>query len=77
MAGGARRAGRSKLGLHVILNDDVRIMEFVRRVKPRVMKAVDNFDWPNKVQEAAPQTITLARHTQVPNRAALDNKTPD
>jgi hypothetical protein len=69
--------GQSKLGLHVLLNDDARILEFVRRVKPRVMKSVDHFDWLQQVKEISPQTITIGRQTQVPNRDALDNKPPE
>lgn len=69
--------GRSKLGLHVLLNDDERILEFVRRVRPPVMKSVDHFDWLRLVEEISPETITIGRQTQVPNRDALDNKTPD
>lgn len=68
--------GRSKIGLHVILNEDARILEFVRRAKPRVIKTVDNFHWLADVKAISPQTVTLGRHTQVPNRDVLDNKDP-
>ncbi|MEK9164585.1 MAG: hypothetical protein AAB342_04435, partial [Chloroflexota bacterium] len=66
----------SKMSLHVILNDDSRIMEFVRRVKPRVIKGLDNLDWLAEVKQVSPQTVTVGRFTQVPNRDILDNKDP-
>ncbi len=68
--------GRSKIGLHVILNEDVRILEFVRRTKPAVIKTVDNFHWLADVKSISPRTVTIGRHTQVPNRNILDNKDP-
>ena len=68
--------GASKLGLHVIFNNDPRIMEFVRRVKPRVVKAVDNHGWLSEVKQASPQTVTLGRYTNVPDRNILDGKDP-
>nr|MBI2903685.1 hypothetical protein [Chloroflexota bacterium] len=68
--------GTSKIGIHVLLNDDPRIMEFIRRVKPRVVKAVDNLGWLADAKLASPQTVTIGRFTQVPNRDILDNKDP-
>ena len=68
--------GGSKIGIHVLLNDDPRIMEFIRRVKPRVVKAVDNLGWLADVHLASPLTQTIGRFTQVPNRDVLDNKDP-
>lgn len=68
---------RSRMGIHVLLNDDPRILEFVRRAKPRVVKTVDNFDWLAEVKTISPATLTIGRHTNVPNRDVLDNKTPD
>ena len=66
----------SKMGLHVILNDDPRIMEFIRRTKPRVVKGLDNLDWLAEVKQVSPQTITIGRFTNIPNRDAIDNKDP-
>lgn len=68
--------GASKMSLHVILNDDSRIMEFVRRVKPGVIKGLDNLDWLAEVKQVSPQTVTIGRFTQAPNRDILDNKEP-
>lgn len=68
--------GRSKLGLHIVLNDDARIMEFVRRVKPRVVKGVDNLDYLAEVKQISPQTITIGRFTIEANRSILDDKDP-
>jgi len=67
----------SKMGLHVILNDDPRIMEFIKRTQPKVVKGLDNLDWMAQVKQVSPQTITIGRFTDVPNRDVLDNKTPD
>lgn len=66
----------SKIGLHVILNDDPRIMEFIKRTKPRVIKGLDNLDWMAMVKQVSPQTVTLGRFTNVPNRDAIDNPDP-
>ena len=51
----------SKLGLHVVRNSDPDIMEFVRHVHPRVIKAVDDVGWLADVKAISPQTITLGR----------------
>ncbi|UCG24099.1 MAG: hypothetical protein JSW55_18570 [Chloroflexota bacterium] len=55
--------GPSKLGLHVVRNNDPRIMEFVRQAQPAVMKAVDDFGFLAEVREASPRTITVGRHS--------------
>ena len=55
--------GPSKLGLHVIRNNSPSIMEFVRRVKPAVIKAVDDVGWLADVKEASPETVTIGRFT--------------
>lgn len=55
--------GPSKLGLHVVRNNDPNIMEFVRRSQPAVMKAVDDFGFLAEVREASPRTITVGRHS--------------
>jgi len=51
----------SKLGLHVVRNNDPYIMEYVRRVRPRVMKSVDDLGWLSDVKLASPNTMTIGR----------------
>ena len=51
----------SKLGLHVVRNNDPYIMEYVRRARPRVMKSVDDLGWLSDVKLASPNTITIGR----------------
>ena len=52
----------SKLGLHVIRNEDYAYaMEYVRRVHPRVMKALDEVGWLADVKAASPDTVTIGR----------------
>jgi len=58
--------GASKMGIHVILNNDPRIMEFVRRVKPRVIKAIDSHGWLTEAKQASPQSITIGRFGRIP-----------
>jgi hypothetical protein len=53
--------GPSKLGLHVVRNNDPEIMEFVRRAQPAVMKSVDDLGFLAEVKEASPRTITIGR----------------
>lgn len=53
--------GPSKLGVHVVRNNDPRIMEFVRRSQPAVMKAVDDVGFLEEVKEVSPNTITIGR----------------
>jgi len=60
--------GPSKLGIHVIRNNDPAIMEFVRQAQPAVIKAVDDFGFLLEVREASPRTIIVGRHS-------LDNQT--
>ncbi len=54
--------GPSKLGLHVIRNNNPNIMEFVRQAQPAVMKAVDDLGFLAEVKEVSPRTITIGRH---------------
>ncbi len=68
--------GNSKMGIHVLFNDDPRIMEFIRRVKPRVVKAVDNHGFLSEVKQVSPQTITIGRYTNNPFTSVLDGKDP-
>lgn len=53
--------GPSKMGLHVIRNNDPNIMEFVRRGQPAVIKAVDDLGFLADVKEASPWTVTVGR----------------
>ncbi len=51
----------SRLGLHVVVNNDPGIMDFVRRSRPAVMKAVGDLGFLTEVKEASPGTITIGR----------------
>lgn len=53
--------GPSKMGLHVIQNNNPAIMDFVRQARPAVMKAVGDFGFLAEVKEASPRTITIGR----------------
>jgi hypothetical protein len=58
---GLSRLTNSKLGLHVVTNNDAYIMEFVRRARPRVVKSVDDLGWLADVKRVSPNTLTLGR----------------
>jgi hypothetical protein len=45
----------------VVRNADPYIMEFVRRVRPRVMKSVDDLGWLSDVKQVSPNTVTIGR----------------
>lgn len=71
--------GPSKLGIHVIRNNDPAIMEFVRRSQPAVVKAVDDLGFLEEVKEVSPRTITIGRisardqtYAGVPEETARD-----
>ena len=51
----------SRLGLHVILNNDDGIMQFVSSARPAVMKGVGDLGFLRLVKEASPTTVTLGR----------------
>ncbi len=53
--------GDSKLGLHVQWNNSPEIMEFIRRMKPRVLKPVGDLGFVAEAKEASPETIVVAR----------------
>jgi len=53
--------GRSKLGIHVVQNNDPRIMDFVRRAQPAVMKGVGDLGFLSEVKAVAPRVITIGR----------------
>jgi hypothetical protein len=54
--------GRSKLGIHVQWNNSPEIMEFIRRMKPAVVKAVGDKGFLAEVKAVSPETIVIARH---------------
>jgi hypothetical protein len=51
----------SKLGVHVVQNNDPFIMEFIRRTRPRVVKAVGDLGWLSDVKLVSPNTVTIGR----------------
>lgn len=53
--------GPSKLGLHVVQNNDPNIMEFVRRGQPALMKSVGDLGFLQEVKTASPRTVTIGR----------------
>lgn len=55
------KPGRSKLGLHVQWNNSPEIMEFVRRTKPRVVKAAGDLGFLGEVKAVSPSTVIVAR----------------
>ena len=52
---------RSKFGLHVQWNNSPEIMQYVRRFKPTVVKAVGDLGFLAEVKRVSPTTVTLAR----------------
>lgn len=56
---------RSKLSIHVIANNDRRIMEFVRQTHPAVIKGVDDFGYLAEVERISPNTIIVARRDDI------------
>lgn len=55
--------GPSKLGVHVVRNNNANIMEFVRKAQPAVMKGVDDLGFLEEVKQVSPRTITIGRLT--------------
>lgn len=53
--------GPSKLGIHIIRNNDARIMAFIRDAQPAVIKALDNFGYLQEVKRVSPRTIIVGR----------------
>jgi hypothetical protein len=53
----------SKLSVHVILDDDPYVREFVKRAHPRVVKGVDDLGWLAQVKAASPDIVTVGRFT--------------
>ncbi len=71
--------GPSKLGIHVVRNNDPAIMAFVRRSQPAVMKGVDDLGFLEEVKAVSPRTITIGRlsardqtYAGVPEETARD-----
>jgi hypothetical protein len=71
--------GLSKLGIHVVRNNDARIMEFVRKAQPAVMKGVDDLGFLEEVKQVSPRTIIIGRlsppaqtYSGEPEKAARD-----
>lgn len=71
--------GPSKLGVHVVRNNNPNIMEFVRQAQPAVMKGVDDLGFLEEVKQASPRTITIGRlsardqtYVGVPEETARD-----
>ncbi|MHB0858642.1 MAG: hypothetical protein ACYC5M_13885 [Anaerolineae bacterium] len=56
---------RSKLGLHIQWNNSPEIMEFVRRMKPAVVKSVGDLGFMDEIKEVSPSTVTIARPDDV------------
>lgn len=54
----------SKLGLHALSRGEPRLMELVRRVKPRVVKAVGDYGWLAEVKAVSPEIVTIGRIAQ-------------
>jgi hypothetical protein len=51
----------SKLSVHTLNTNDPYVMEFIRRVKPRVVKSVGDVGWLREVKDVSPQTVTVGR----------------
>jgi hypothetical protein len=66
----------SKLGVHVIANNDPYIMEFIRRARPRVVKSVDDLGWLADVKRVSPNTLTIGRLNTDQDEGALLSKDP-
>lgn len=56
---------RSKLSIHVIFNNDPRIMDFVRQTRPVVIKGVDDFGYLAEVKQVSPNTIVIGRRDEL------------
>lgn len=55
------RPPASKLGIHVQWNNSSEIMDFIRYMKPRVIKAVGDFGFCAEVKEESPSTVIVGR----------------
>ena len=52
---------QSRLGIHVVLNNDAGIMDFVRYAQPSIMKSVDELGIMTEVKKVSPNTVTVGR----------------
>ena len=52
---------QSRLGVHVVLDNNAGIMNFVRFAKPAVIKGVDSLGFLREVKEVSPTTVTIGR----------------
>ncbi|MBK8985234.1 MAG: hypothetical protein IPM39_03995 [Chloroflexi bacterium] len=75
----SNQLGPSKLGIHVVRNNDPGILEFVRRGQPAVVKGVDDLGFLQEVKAVSPRTITIGRlsardqtYAGVPEETARD-----
>ncbi|HUV94416.1 MAG TPA: hypothetical protein VMX14_06235 [Anaerolineae bacterium] len=64
--------GRSKLGIHVQWNCSHDIMEFIRLMKPILVKSAGDLGFLAETKEASPSTVTMARFTGHEQRQAGD-----
>ena len=53
--------GPSKLGIHVVQNNNPGIMNFVRASRPAVVKGVGDLGWLAEVERVSPRTVTVGR----------------
>jgi hypothetical protein len=58
----------SKLGIHVIRNNDPEIMRFVRQARPAVIKVLDDLGFTADIKEASPGTIIVGRVDELDQR---------
>jgi len=59
-----QQPSHSKVGIHVQWNNSPDIMEFIRRMRPAVVKAMDDLGYLEEVKAASPSTVTVARLSQ-------------
>ena len=52
---------QSRLGIHVVRNNNAYIMDFVRAARPAVMKSVDDLGFLTEVKQVSPNTVTVGR----------------
>ena len=57
----AAASGATKIGFHATLNGEI-TLDYVAKVKPPVMKGVDDIQFLKKVKAVSPNTITIGRY---------------
>ena len=55
------RVPASKLGIHVQWNNSPEIMEYMRRFKPPVVKAIGDYGFCAELKQVSPETVIVAR----------------